>query len=91
MPVEVKLPLPLQRFTGGRETVRVEGAATLEELPRALDAAYPGILSRLTDQETGEMLPYVHYIINGKSFRPGAEILLKDGDRITIIPAIAGG
>ena len=91
MKVKVILPLPLQRFTGGRAEVQLEGAASLEELVKALDLAYPGIKSRLADEETGELLPYVHYVVNGQSRRPKEKGGLQDGDVVTVIPAVYGG
>ncbi len=91
MPVKVFLPLPLRRFTGGRERVEVEGAASLGELLAALEESCPGIKSRLTREETGELLPYIHYFINGKSCRPGENTPLQDGDEVAIIPAVSGG
>ncbi len=89
--VDVILPLPLRAFTGGKERVQVEGVADLGELVQALGHFYPGIKSRLTDAETGALLPYIHYFINGNSRRPTEKTPLEDGDEVAIIPAIAGG
>lgn len=92
MGIKVLLPLPLVRFTGGRGSVTVENAADIEELVDALEQAFPGIKSRLANTDTGDLLPYIHYFINGKNARSQGEgFLLRDGDEVAIIPAIAGG
>jgi sulfur-carrier protein len=92
MAIHVLLPLPLVRFTGGQGRVSVENAADIEELVDALDRAFPGIKSRLANMDTGELLPYIHYFINGKNARSlGEGLFLQDGDEVAIIPAIAGG
>lgn len=92
MTISVVLPLPLLRFTGGQGRVEVEKAGDIRELVEELNRAFPGIKSRLAHADTGDLLPYVQYFINGKNARsPGAGDLLKDGDEVAIIPAIAGG
>jgi sulfur-carrier protein len=92
MAINVLLPLPLVKFTGGQGKVEVENAADIEDLVNVLDHVFPGIKSRLADPDTGELLPYIHYFINGKNARSlGEAVLLQDGDEVAIIPAIAGG
>lgn len=92
MAITVLLPLPLMRFTGGQGRVTIERAENIKELVDALDQAFPGIKSRLADSDSGNLLPYIHYFINGKNARSLAEgVPLQDGDEVSIIPAISGG
>lgn len=90
MKVKVRIPLPLQRFTG-KDEVECEGS-TLKELIDNLDRMYPGIKERLCD-EKGELRRFVNIFVNDEDIRflQGGATPLKEGDVVSIIPAIAGG
>lgn len=87
----VRIPTPLRRLTGNQAKVTASGG-TIAELVAALEAAYPGIKDRLVD-ETGEIKRFVNVFVNGDEIRTlqGAATPLKDGDEVSIIPAMAGG
>lgn len=90
MPVKVRIPSPLRSLSGGKAEVEVE-AKTIGELIDALEAHFPGIKERLT--EGGRIRRSVNIFVNGKDtrFLREEETPLKDGDEVSIIPAVAGG
>ena len=90
MSVTVRIPTPLQRLTQGRE--EVEGkAGTIIELVETLDRAYPGIAERIS--ENGKIRRFVNIYINEEDIRflSAEGTVVKDGDEVSIVPAIAGG
>ncbi|RME82181.1 MAG: MoaD/ThiS family protein [Zetaproteobacteria bacterium] len=91
MAVKVRIPTPLRRLTGGKDVVEVE-ASTIGEMLDALEAAYPGIKERICD-ERGELRRFVNVYLNDEDvrFMQGKDTPVKDGDEVSIVPAIAGG
>lgn len=90
MSVKVRIPTPLQRLTQGKE--EVEGkTGTIIELVQALDKDYPGIAERIS--ENGKIRRFVNIYLNEEDIRfLSAETTpVKDGDEVSIVPAIAGG
>ena len=91
MSVTVLIPTPLRKLTGDQDTVVVE-ANTVDEMVVALDTAFPGIAGRLRD-ESGNLRRFINIYLNEEDIRflQGRETALKDGDSVSIVPAIAGG
>lgn len=91
MAVQVRIPTPLRSLTNGAEVVEVE-AATIGGAIEALQARFPGIKERLVD-EAGEVRRFVNVYVNEEDIRflQNQDSPLKDGDEVSIIPAIAGG
>ncbi len=91
MPVLVRIPSVLRNLTAGLETVNVT-ASTVEQLLAALDAAHPGIKARLCD-DAGKLRKFVNLFVGEEDIRflDGQATVLKDGDAVDIVPAIAGG
>jgi molybdopterin synthase sulfur carrier subunit len=91
MSAKVRIPTPLRKLTNNEELVEV-GGATVGEAFRELQARYPGIQERLLD-ETGAVRRFVNVYVNEEDIRflQDQKTALKDGDEISIIPAIAGG
>jgi molybdopterin synthase sulfur carrier subunit len=90
MAVKVKIPVPLQRLTQGKE--EVEGAAgTIISLVNDLDQKYPGLAERIS--EDGKLRRFVNIYVNEEDvrFMKNEETEVKDGDEVSIVPAIAGG
>ena len=89
--IQVRVPTPLRKFTGGAEAVDAEGA-TVSALVADLDQRYPGIRDRLCD-ESGQVRRFVNIFVNGEDIRflQHLDTALKDGDELSIVPAIAGG
>ncbi len=91
MAVTVRVPTPLRRLTDGQGEVEVE-AKTVREAIEKLEEQYPGFKERLLD-ENGELRRFVNLYLNDEDIRflKGADTELKDGDVLSIVPAIAGG
>ncbi len=89
--VKVKIPGPLRRLIDGKNEVEVE-ARTLREVVEKLAEVNPEIKSRLLD-ENGDVRRFINIYINNEDIRflKGLDTELKDGDEVSIIPAIAGG
>ena len=88
--VTVHIPPALRSFTSGQDEVLME-ARDVASLLRELDAAFPGIRGRITD-ETGRMRPYVNLFVNEDLVRrPLEQVALGAGDAVFILPSIAGG
>ncbi len=85
------IPQPLRNLTGNLSKVSGEGA-TLESLVSHLDGAYPGMRDRVMD-ESGQLRRFVNIYVNGEDvrFTEGLATALKDGDEVSIVPAVAGG
>ena len=91
MSVKVRIPTPLQKLTNNQSEVQCE-AKDVNELLAHLEKQYPGIKERLCDGE-GKLRRFVNLYVNEEDIRflQGQETVLKSGDDISIIPAIAGG
>ena len=91
MAKKVRIPTPLRKLTNNEELVEVN-AATIGEAITELQKRFPGIQERLVD-ESGEVRRFVNVYVNEEDIRflKNKETPLKDGDEISIIPAIAGG
>lgn len=91
MPQKVRIPTPLRKLTNNEELVEIN-AVTIGEAIEELQARFPGIAERLID-EKGEVRRFVNVYVNEEDIRflKNRETPLKDGDEISIIPAIAGG
>ena len=91
MPVTVRIPTPLQKLTNNLAEVQGAGA-TLKELIEDLERRYPGVKERICD-ETGKIRRFVNVFVNEEDvrFQQGEATPVKDGDEVSIIPAIAGG
>ena len=90
MSIEVRIPTILRPYTSGEKLVTVEGTS-LAEVINNLESTYPGLGERLTD-ENG-LRRFINIYINDEDVRflGGLEAPIKDGDSITILPAVAGG
>jgi len=91
MSINVRIPSVLRNMTGGKETIPLS-AATVEEALSALDGLHPGIKARLCD-ESGKLRRFVNVFVGEEDIRflEGQKTVLRDGDLIDIVPAIAGG
>jgi molybdopterin synthase sulfur carrier subunit len=89
--IKVRIPTPLRPLTKGQGEVE-STATTITDMIGSLDAAYPGLKNRLCD-EHGDLRRFVNIYVNEEDIRflNGKETSLKDGDEVSIVPAIAGG
>ncbi|MCY4638813.1 MAG: MoaD/ThiS family protein [Chloroflexi bacterium] len=91
MVVQVYIPTPFRRFTANREQVSVEGE-TVRAVLDALDRAYPGFDHLVYDRER-RVPSHINIYVNDRTIDElaGVETELHDGDRLAVIPALAGG
>jgi molybdopterin synthase sulfur carrier subunit len=91
MPVLVRIPTPLRSLTKGAAEVQAKGDTVLT-LVDDLERQHPGLKDRLVD-EAGEIRRFVNVYVNQEDIRflDGDKTALKDGDEVTIVPALAGG
>lgn len=90
MAVKVRIPTPLQKLT--RNQGDVDGApGTIIQLVNELDKKYPGIGERIS--ENGKIRRFVNIYVNEEDIRflKAEDTVIKDGDEVSIVPAIAGG
>ena len=89
--VSVKIPTPLRKFTAGKDTVEATGATVLQVLDN-LEAQHPGIKSKLCD-DAGKMRRFINLYANEDDIRflDALDTEMKDGDTLSVVPAIAGG
>ena len=89
--VLVRIPMPLRRLTGGKDKVESQ-KTNLNELIDDLESQYPGLKERLVDED-GNLRYFVNIYLNGEDVRflQGMDTEIKDGDEISIVPAVAGG
>ncbi len=92
MPVTVRVPAPLQKLTGGQPAIEGAGV-TVGEVIASLDTKYPGVKDKLCDPATGKVRRYLNVFLNDKDVRflEGEATAVKEGDEMSIVPAIAGG
>jgi len=90
-PIPVSIPTPLRPLTDNLDTVEVDGAS-IAELLTALDKKYAGIGERLLDAQ-GNVRRFVNVYVNGEDIRflQDKDTPVKQGDEVSIVPAIAGG
>jgi molybdopterin synthase sulfur carrier subunit len=90
MAVKVRIPTPLQKLTDGKEEVEGE-PGTIISLVNNLDKKFPGIGERIS--EGGKIRRFVNIYLNEEDIRflQNEVTEVKDGDEVSIVPAIAGG
>jgi molybdopterin synthase sulfur carrier subunit len=91
MAIEVKIPTILRSYTGGAKAVDGDGD-TLAALIDNLDGSHPGFKWRLITDDGG-LHRFVNVYVNDEDvrFTGSLDTALKDGDAVTILPAVAGG
>jgi molybdopterin synthase sulfur carrier subunit len=90
MAVKVRIPTPLQRLTGGKEEVQASPGKVID-IVQELDRQYPGLAERIS--EGGKIRRFVNIYVNEEDIRflQAEQTEVKDGDELSIVPAIAGG
>ncbi len=87
----VRMPAPLRPYAGGLKEIEVTGgtvAMALSDLARR----YPDLRTHLFDAN-GDLRRYVNLFLNEEDIRHlgGVSAPLAEGDRLMIVPSIAGG
>ena len=91
MAVTIEIPTAFRRFTDGQPNVST-GAATVCEALNELTARFPA-LSRHVRDEQGQIRQFLNVYLNEEDIRflGGESCCLKEGDRVLLVPSIAGG
>jgi MoaD family protein len=89
--VTISIPHALRQYTRDKREVGLD-ASTVDELLLKLDGLFPGLRAFIVD-EGRDVRRYVNIFVNEHDIRSGEGLTtkLKDGDRVHIIPAVAGG
>ncbi|ABK53460.1 molybdopterin synthase subunit MoaD [Acidothermus cellulolyticus 11B] len=90
MAIEVRIPTILRTYTGGEKSVTGSGS-TLADLLADLDTRHPGLRERIVDDKG--LRRFVNVYVNDEDVRflAGLDTPVKDGDTVTVLPAVAGG
>jgi molybdopterin synthase sulfur carrier subunit len=90
MPIKVHIPTPMRQHTSGSATVEVQ-AATVQAALDALGQKHPDITQRMFDN--GQLKRFLNVYLNDEDIRylDNLGTAVKDGDELSIIPAVAGG
>ena len=90
MAIEVRIPTILRTYTDGAKQVEGTGS-TLDELFTDLEKRHGGLRERLVDG--GGLRRFVNVYLNDEDvrFTGGLDTPVKDGDKVTVLPAVAGG
>lgn len=91
MTTKLRIPTPLRPYAEGNAEILVTGQTVREALDN-LVIQYPALGSHLFSGQ-GELRAFVNLFLNDEDIchLQGVETRLKDGDRLMIIPSIAGG
>jgi molybdopterin converting factor small subunit len=90
MAVTVSVPTILRSHTGGEKSVQASGS-TLAEVIEDLETRHAGIKNRLV--KDGSLHRFINIYVNDEDvrFAGGLSAAVRDGDNVTILPAVAGG
>jgi molybdopterin synthase sulfur carrier subunit len=91
MAVKVRIPTPLMKLTDNKSEVTAEGS-TISDIFNDLETQFSGIKDRICE-ENGSPRRFINIYVNEEDIRflDGEKTAVKEGDEISIIPAIAGG
>ena len=91
MTIKVRIPTPLMKLTDNQSEVSAEGE-TISDIINNLESQFNGIRDRICE-ESGSPRRFINIYINEEDIRllEGEMTAVKEGDEISIIPAIAGG
>jgi sulfur-carrier protein len=91
MSVSVRIPTPLRKLTQNQELVDGQGD-TIRDILDNLEKNYPGLKERVCDEQ-GSVRRFVNIFVNDEDIRFLQDIatVVKSGDEVSIVPAIAGG
>lgn len=91
MSLKLNIPTPLRKLTGDEDTLEAE-AGTLKEIIARLDDRYPGIRSRLCEDDE-KLRRFINIYVDGEDVRflDNLSTRVADGAELSIVLAIAGG
>lgn len=89
--VTLYVPTPIRRLTGGKAKVQL-AATNLQQVIEHAEKEYPGFRDRVLDAD-GQVKRFINIFVNGVDIRTlqGQQTTVKDGDEVSVVPAMAGG
>lgn len=90
MSVTVRIPTPLRTLTQGKDEVPAS-AGTVRQILDGLEGQYPGLKDRLLDEKGVRRFVNIYANEEDIRFLDNLDTKIKDGDSLSIVPAIAGG
>ena len=91
MAITIEIPTAFRRFTDGAPKVD-SGATTVEEALNDLTSRFPALSKHVRDEQ-GQIRQFLNVYLNEEDIRflGGEACTVKDGDRVLLVPSIAGG
>lgn len=91
MSVSIRVPTVLRKHTGGEKVIESQGA-TIKELILNLERSHAELAGAVTGDD-GTLAGFVNVYLNDEDIRylGGPDAELRDGDEVSILPAVAGG
>ncbi|MCJ7490554.1 MAG: MoaD/ThiS family protein [Dehalococcoidia bacterium] len=91
MSITIRIPAPLRSLTGNSQTVEGSGASVRDCIDD-LEGRFAGLKARICD-DSSELRRFINIYVNGEDIRflSGLQTPVKDGDELSIVPAVAGG
>ena len=89
--ITIRIPTPLRPFVDNAPVLNTD-ADTVGAALAQVGASHPGFLQRVMQGE-GELRPYVNVFVGSENVKSasGLDTPVRDGDVVSIIPAVAGG
>ncbi|HEY5670760.1 MAG TPA: ubiquitin-like small modifier protein 1 [Anaerolineales bacterium] len=89
--ITLRMPTPLRTYTNGQAEIKLGGetvAAAMNDLVEQFPALRPHLFNGKS-----ELRPFVNLFLNDENIKAlqGLDTPLKEGDRLMLIPSIAGG
>ncbi len=87
----IRIPTPLRTYADGQSEIDLQGSKVSEVLDD-LVAQHPPLRPHLFNGD-GQLRPFVNLFLNEDNVRDlqGLDTPLNEGDRLLLIPSIAGG
>jgi MoaD family protein len=90
MAIKIHIPTPMRQHTEGQAVVETTGA-NVKDVLESLGTKYPAITGRIFNN--GQVRQFINLYLNDEDIRylDSLQTAVKDGDELSIIPAVAGG
>jgi molybdopterin synthase sulfur carrier subunit len=91
MPITIEIPTAFRRFTEGAPRVDCT-APTVADALNELTAKFPALARHVRDDQ-GQIRQFLNVYLNEEDIRflGGESCTLNEGDRVLLVPSIAGG
>ena len=91
MATKVRVLQPIQKALGGKDVVEADGT-TIGQILDSIESQHEGFKTKIFD-EKGQIFRFINIYVNDEDIRflEHLETQVRAGDKVAIIPAIAGG